>query len=500
VPPMATHPKISFAKYSPLTAGTVVVLAHDDLTFSADAQGAVAHIGDVARTASVAKFKAASGKVLEVLTPGNGPLDRVIVLGLGKTDGTAKINWLNLGGQAAAALASLDTATIMLSSPHVELGADDVAQFALGLRLRSYRFDTYKTKQKDEEKERLEKVTLLVADDVAAKKAWKAIESIAEGVEIARTLVNEPPNVVNPEAFVECASALKEHGVEIDVLDEKKLAKLGLNALLAVGRGSHRESHVVVMRWNGAKNDSAPLVVVGKGVTFDSGGISIKPSASMEDMKGDMAGAACVVGLMHALAGRKAKANVIGLIGVVENMPDANAYRPGDILTSLSGQTIEIVNTDAEGRLVLADVLWYAQDKFKPAAMINLATLTGAVLVALGQEHAGLFSNNDELADRLYNAGKDTDEKVWRLPMGKEFDKLIDSKFADMKNSGGRYAGSITAAQFLQRFVNDVPWAHLDIAGTGMAAVKSDINTSWGSGWGVRLLDRLVSDHYEKGD
>jgi leucyl aminopeptidase len=498
---MATHPKISFTKYASIDTGTVVVLTHDDVTFAPDAQGVAEHIGDVARTASVAKFKAAFGKTLEIITPGDSSLDRIIVLGLGPVEETGKIDWVKLGGHAGSALHAITTATIILASPHLEVEASWAADFALGLRLRSYRFDTYKTNLKDDEKARLEKVSLQVADEAAAKKAWKARESVAEGVEIARTLVNEPANVVFPESFAECAVALKEQGVEVDVLDEKKLAKLGFNALLAVGRGSRRESHVVVMRWKGAKDDSAPLAIIGKGVTFDSGGISIKPSASMEDMKGDMAGAACVVGLMHALAGRKAKANVIGLIGLVENMPGGNAYRPGDILTSMSGQTIEVVNTDAEGRLVLADVLWYAQDKFKPSAMINLATLTGAILVALGQEYAGLFSNNDELAERLYATGTLTDEKVWRLPMGKPYDKMIDSKFADMKNTGGsRNAGSITAAQFLQRFVNDVPWAHLDIAGTGMAAVKSDINTSWGSGWGVRLLDRLVADHYEKGE
>jgi leucyl aminopeptidase len=254
------------------------------------------------------------------------------------------------------------------------------------------------------------------------------------------------------------------------------------------------------MRWNGAngQGDKKPVAFIGKGVTFDTGGISIKPAAGMEDMKGDMAGAACVVGLMHALASRKAKVAAIGAIGLVENMPGSKAQRPGDIVKSMSGQTIEIINTDAEGRLVLADVLWYIQDKYKPAFMVDLATLTGAIMVALGQEHAGLFSNNDELADRLLKAGKETGEKVWRLPLGPAYDKLIDSKFADVKNTGGRHGGSITAAQFLQRFVNKVPWAHLDIAGTGMGSLANDINQSWGSGWGVRLLDRLVADHYEE--
>ena len=334
-----------------------------------------------------------------------------------------------------------------------------------------------------------------------ARAAAAAREAIAEGVELARNLVNEPPNVLFPAEFASRAAGLAKLGVDVDVLDEKAMAKLGMGSLLGVGQGSAKESRLVVMRWNGAKGKakkSPPLAFVGKGVCFDSGGISIKPAAGMEDMKGDMAGAACVVGLMHALASRKAKVNAIGAIGLVENMPDGDAIRPGYILTSMSGQTIEIVNTDAEGRLVLADVLWYVQDKYKPAFMVDLATLTGAIIVALGQEYAGLFSNNDELATRLGAAGVATGEKVWRMPLAAPYDKMIDSKFADVKNTGGRHGGSITAAQFLQRFVNGAPWAHLDIAGVGMGSPSSEINQSWGSGWGVRLLDRLVANHYEK--
>jgi leucyl aminopeptidase len=251
------------------------------------------------------------------------------------------------------------------------------------------------------------------------------------------------------------------------------------------------------MRWNGSKKKRKPVAFIGKGVVFDTGGISLKPGAGMEDMKGDMGGAAAVIGLMHTLAARKAKTNAIGILGLVENMPDGNAQRPGDIVTSMSGQTIEIINTDAEGRLVLCDALWYCQDRFKPEFMINLATLTGAIIVALGHHHAGLFSNDDELSGRLTAAGLKTEEKVWRMPLGPEYDKLIDSKFADMKNTGGRWAGSITAAQFLQRFVNDVPWAHLDVAGTAMGSPQTEINRSWGSGFGVRLLDEFVRTHYE---
>jgi len=297
--------------------------------------------------------------------------------------------------------------------------------------------------------------------------------------------------------FARRAEALADLGLEVEVLEEKALRKLKMGALLGVAQGSPRPPRLVVMQWRGAGNDSAPLAFVGKGVVFDTGGISIKPAAGMEDMKGDMGGAAAVTGLMQALAGRKAKVNAIGIIGLVENMPDGNAQRPGDIVTAMSGQTIEVLNTDAEGRLVLADALWYCQQRFKPKFMIDLATLTGAIMVALGNHHAGLFSNDDELASQLENAGKATDERVWRMPLGPDYDKLIDSKNADVKNIGGRFAGSITAAQFLKRFVNDVPWAHLDIAGTAMGSPKNEYNQSWSSGYGVRLLDRLVADNFE---
>ena len=346
------------------------------------------------------------------------------------------------------------------------------AEFALGARLRAYQFDKYKSKKPDAENgDDREPIALNLAldDSAAGKAAFAAREAVAEGVELARNLVNEPPNVLFPETFAERASQLEKLGVQIETLDVKAMEKLGMGALLAVGRGSARESRLVAMRWRGAKSKkTAPIAFVGKGVTFDTGGISIKPAAGMEDMKGDMAGAACVVGLMHALARRKAKVNAIGVIGIVENMPDGMAYRPGDILTSMSGQTIEVINTDAEGRLVLADALWWVKETAKPKLIIDLATLTGAIIVALGQEHAGLFSNNDELAERLLKAGEATGEAVWRMPLGAAYDKHIDSKVADMKNTGGRHGGSITAAQFLKRFVGDVPWAHLDIAGAAM--------------------------------
>jgi leucyl aminopeptidase len=341
-------------------------------------------------------------------------------------------------------------------------------------------------------------VSLGVSDVEAARRADRASVAIASGVITARNLVNEPPNVLFPEEFATRARDLKKVGLTVEVLDAKALRKLGMNALLGVAQGSRKEARVVVMRWNGGKSGVAPVAFIGKGVTFDTGGISIKPAAGMEDMKGDMGGAACVTGLMQTLAMRRAKVNAVGVIGIVENMPDGNAQRPGDIVTSMSGQTIEIINTDAEGRLVLGDVLWYVKQRFKPQFMIDLATLTGAIIIALGQEFAGMFSNDNELCARLSAAGDRTGEKVWRMPLSRDFDKMIDSKFADMKNTGGRLGGSITAAQFLQRYVDATPWVHLDIAGTAMGSPQTDINKSWGSGWGVRLLDSLVAEHYEK--
>jgi len=492
--------KISFQKLTAPASGVVVVLAGPDLAFGTATAGWTEPLHDtLLRAAAADRFKAKAGASFELLAPAIAGVDRLIVVGV--SDGQEPADWVRLGGQIRGKLPNAAENVVILldaAGGHV-VDADAAADLALGLRLRNYSFDTYKTKKKEDDGEKpLSKITIAVADEAAAKKAWKLKEGLAEGVEIARTLVNEPPNVLTPTEFADRASELKKLGVEVEVMDDKALKKAGFGALLAVGQGSEQESRVVVMKWMGAKDKSEqPIAFVGKGVIFDTGGISIKPGASMEDMKGDMAGAACVVGLMHALASRKAKANIICAIGCVENMPDGKAYRPGDIITGLSGQTIEIINTDAEGRLVLADVLWHVQATYKPKFMIDLATLTGAILVALGVDNAGLFASDDALADNIIKAGKATGETVWRMPLGPEYDKLIDSKFADMKQTGGRHGGSVTAAQFLKRHVNGTPWAHLDIAGTGMGSPPSDINRSWGSGWGVRLLDRLVADAYE---
>ena len=494
--------KVSLAPLSASGADVTVVFTDQDLALGETTAALLEPTdGLLARAAEADGFKGKAYSALDLVAPAGLAISRLLVVGLGKTGESEKPDWVKLGGFVMGKLpAGAAAACLLLEDARGAFDAEAAADVALGLRLRAYSFERYKTRRKEGESEpRSLAVTLAVGNEAATRKALKARDAIADGVILARDLVNEPPNVLFPAEFAARAEQLTKLGVVVDIFDVKDMKKLGMGALLGVGQGSKHDSRMVVMRWNGAKDQKArPLAFVGKGVTFDTGGISIKPSASMEDMKGDMGGAACVVGLMQTLAARKARANVVGAIGIVENMPDGNAQRPGDIVTSMSGQTIEIINTDAEGRLVLADVLWYVQDRFRPQIIVDLATLTGAILVALAQEYAGLFSNNDELSQRLHEAGLRSGERVWRLPLGPEYDKMIDSKFADMKNTGGRHGGSITAAQFLQRFVNETPWAHLDVAGTAMGSVASETNRSWGSGWGVRLLDRLVADNYER--
>ncbi|MFO1123023.1 MAG: leucyl aminopeptidase [Hyphomicrobiales bacterium] len=453
--------------------------------------------GQIARAIKSAGFTGRRDSSLDVVAPGGG-LDRVIVFGVGDPDKLTGLDVEMLGGAIAGSLQGHKAKAATLAadlSPRQVAGADFPALIASGASLRVYSFNRYKSRKP--ESAGLGELTLLTTDAAAATRHFRPLEAVAEGVHLARDLVNEPPNVLHPVEFANRTRALAKQGLKVEVLTPAQMKRLGMGALLGVAQGSAREPRIVIMRWDGGRKGEAPLAFIGKGVTFDTGGISIKPAGGMEDMKGDMGGAACVTGLMLALARRKAKVNAVGAIGLVENMPDGNAQRPGDVVTSMSGQTIAVLNTDAEGRLVLADVLWYVQQRFKPKFMIDLATLTGAILVALGKEHAGLFSNDDVLAQRLSEAGVSTGEKVWRMPLAPEYDKIIDHDVADVKNTGGRFAGSITAAQFLQRFVNKLPWAHLDIAGTAMDAPRSTINPSWGSGWGVRLLDRLVARHYE---
>jgi leucyl aminopeptidase len=501
-------------------ARTLVIFMGKDFAFGAATRRLIGARGEalIKKAAPAVKFKGKALTALDLVAPTRLAAERLVVVGTGDGDGEKEKGQVKnappppppdlagLGGFVMGKLGHAATATVAFDLPRTPKDPPRATtEFMLGMRLRDYRFDPYKTKKnEDGETGGRADIVLAVDDPAAVRREAKGGEAVAAGVLTARSLVNEPANILHPEEFAKRAAALTKLGVEVTVLAEAEMRELGMGALLAVGQGSVHGSRTVIMRWRGAKSakDSAktkakPIAFVGKGVCFDSGGISIKPAAGMEEMKGDMAGAACVVGLMQALAGRKANVDVLGAIGLVENMPGPQAQRPGDIVKSMSGQTIEVINTDAEGRLVLADLLWYVQDKFKPQFIVDLATLTGAILVALGQEHAGLFTNDDELGERLIAAGKATGEKLWRLPLGAAYDKMIDSKFADMKNTGGRHAGSITAAQFLQRFVNGTPWAHLDIAGTGMGSPASEINQSWGSGFGVRLLERLVADHYE---
>jgi leucyl aminopeptidase len=481
--------------------GVLVAFCAEGLKFGPATQRALSPIGDLHRRAAAAdRFTGKNGSTLNIIAPAGLSGPRLVVVGTGKERDLKGRDLIKLGGVAMGAVpATASQATILAEFAAGALKADQIADLALGARLRAYKFDRYKTKRKDDD-ERASKVEInfACANQAAAEKAWAGAAGIADGVVLARDLINEPANVLYPGEFARRASGLRKLGVSVEVLDVAAMKKLGMGALLGVGQGSAHEPKIVVMRWNGGKRGADPIAFIGKGVCFDSGGISIKPAQGMEDMKGDMAGAACVVGLMQAVAARKARVNAVGAIGLVENMPDGRAQRPGDIVTSMSGQTIEVINTDAEGRLVLADVLHYVNKRFKPKFMIDLATLTGAIMVALGQEYAGLFSNDDKLADRLTKAGETTGERVWRMPLGAEYDKIMDSKIADMKNTGGRWAGSITAAQFLQRFVGKTPWAHLDIAGTALGSPQTDINKSWSAGWGVRLLDRLVEDYYER--
>ena len=492
--------KITFIKHSARLEGVIVAVLEDGLKLPEslkvlDKQSG----GQVSRAMKAGQFTAKKDQFLDVVAP-VPRVDRLMLFGAGKPGALSMRETELLGGAVAGQLmaAKCKTATVIsLPTPGKEQKLAEVAaSVASGAKLRNYSFLTYKSK-KPENASRLESLQIASADILAARRAFAVHEAVAEGNHFARDLVNEPANVLTPPEFAARARVLAKAGVKIEVLVPAQMKRLGMNALLGVAQGSSHEARLVVMRWNGGKKGARPVAFIGKGVTFDTGGVSIKPAAGMEDMKGDMAGAACVTGLMLALAKRKAKVNAIGAIGIVENAVDGKAQRPGDVVKSMSGQTIAVLNTDAEGRLVLADVLWYVQNRFKPQFMIDLATLTGAIMVALGKEHAGLFSNNDELAKRLSDAGSATGEKVWRMPLAPEYDKIIDHDVADVKNTGGRYAGAITAAQFLQRFVNQVPWAHLDVAGTAMDSVKSPINQSWASGWGVRLLNQLVADHYE---
>ena len=456
--------------------------------------------GALTRAFAAAKFTGKKGSTCSVLAPGAG-LSRVFAVGLGKAEDLTPFAAEEAGGTLAAALANEAEVAVATGSVAPMLAA----AVAMGACLRSYRFDRYRTKEKPEDKPKLTGLSVLCADPAATAEAWAPMEAVVNGVTLARNLVSEPPNVLFPEEMADRCLALEELGVKVEVFGPKEMDKLGFGMLMGVALGSATEPRMVVMRWNGASKGkgkkagpkSKPLAFIGKGVTFDTGGISIKGAGGMEDMKWDMAGAGAVIGAMAALAGRKAPVDVVGLVGLVENMPSSTAQRPGDVVTSYSGQTVEIINTDAEGRLVLGDVLWYCQERFEPAFMVDLATLTGGIIVSLGHEYAGLFSNNEELAQNLLSTGTAWGEKLWRMPLGDAYDKMLKSEIADMKNVGGRPGGSISAACFIQRFVNGVPWAHLDIAGTAWSTKDGPTTPKGATAFGVRLIDRLVAEHYE---
>ncbi|MFZ4124878.1 MAG: leucyl aminopeptidase [Rickettsiales bacterium] len=449
-----------------------------------------------------ASFTGKAGQSLTLITLSGISHTHVIVIGVGDAKKISTKEVEDAAGHAVSALiaAKVKTGEIIAELPAgAKLDSKDIAAHAaLGAQLKTYRFDKYRTKEKAEDKPQLKSIAVITSKLESAKKAYAPLEALAESIAFTRNIVSEPANIIYPESLAAECKKLAKLGLKVEVLGEAEMKKLGMGSLLGVGQGSVRESQLVIMQWNGGKKSDKPVALVGKGVTFDTGGISIKPSNGMEEMKWDMAGSAAVIGTMRTLAARKAKVNVVGVVGLVENMPDGNAQRPGDVVTSMSGQTIEVLNTDAEGRLVLADALWYTKERFKPQAMIDLATLTGAIIVAIGSSRAGLYANKDKLAEQLHAAGEAVGERLWHMPLGDDYDKLINCDIADMQNiSAGREAGSVTAAQFLQRFVGDTTWAHLDIAGTAWANKPSATIPKGATAFGVRLLNTWIQKHYE---
>lgn len=496
---------VSFTASAPSTSKTTsatAIFVGDDGSISHAKEALGNAAAYVSQSIAAAQFKGKKGETLTLLNPHASP-SHILVIGLGKASEVKKLTVEEAGAAALAAALSakvthLDIAAVAPKA--VKLDAAAIAAYAAsGAKLRAYAFDKYKTKTKAEDKSKLKTITIRTGVVEKAKKHYEPLAALAEAVAFTRDIVSEPANIIYPETLAAQAKTLEKLGVKVEILGEAAMKKLGMGALLGVGQGSVRESQLVVMQWNGGKKGQKPVALIGKGVTFDTGGISIKPANGMEEMKWDMGGSATVIGTLRALAARKAKVNVVGVVGLVENMPDGNAQRPGDVVTSMSGQTIEVINTDAEGRLVLADALWYTQGRFKPECMLDLATLTGAIIVCLGSWRAGLFSNNDKMATALAKSAERVGEPVWRMPLGDEYDKMINCDIADMQNVGeGREAGSTTAAQFLQRFVNDVPWVHLDIAGVAWQnKERFKLAPKGAVGWGVRLLNDWIAENYE---
>ena len=494
--------KVKFTNISMPTTGCLVVLVGENSKLFSTGTLINRKVGNCLKKAmKVSKFTAKKGQILEVLAPNGIKASKITMLGIGNPKKLDFLSAESLGGiliDSANKSSVVNLALIVDEIKDLKIDTTHfAAHLALGAKLGSYRYDKFKTKSKAKDKLTIKSISVMLSIPAEARKIYAPMNHLAASIFVTRDLVSEPANYLNPYTFSLRAKEIKIENLKIEVLPPSKLKDLGMNALLGVAQGSTNEPRVVIYKYSGGKKNQKPLAFIGKGVTFDSGGISIKPSQGMEDMKWDMGGAAVVNGLMLALSQRKAKINAVGIVGMVENMPSGSAQRPGDAVTSMSGQTIEVINTDAEGRLVLADILWYTQKVYKPKLMIDLATLTGAIIVALGDLQAGLFSNNDTLANDLINAGKLVGEELCRFPLSESYDKQINSQIADMKNVGGRGAGSITAAQFLQRFVNNVPWAHLDIAGVTWSNSNRPTVPKGGTGYGVRLLDRFVFEKYE---
>lgn len=454
------------------------------------------------------QFKGKSGDIL-ILNNISSVYPKIVVIGVGNKEECDGLAFETVGGKLWKAAKNFEIGSLAIDILNIKTNSKTkkeelAAHLAMGMTLAAYSFDKYKSKKPDHKETELKKITIVTEKAKEATTLFNTYSAIVDGVYLARDLVNEPPNTLYPVSYVQrIKDELKPLGVEIEVLDEKKMAKLGFGALLAVGQGSARESQTVIMRWNGVatSKSKAPIAFVGKGVTFDTGGISLKPGAEMDLMKMDMGGSAAVVGTMKALAGRKAKVNAIGIVGLVENMPSSNAYRPGDIITSHAGKTIEVLNTDAEGRLVLADILTYIQQTYKPKVVIDLATLTGAIMVALGFEYCGAFSNDDNLWKQVEKSSANTGEKFWRMPLDEAYKKEMESEVADLKNLGslGRYGGACSAAGFLQHFIEDgTQWMHIDIAGTAWWKSDKPTTPKGGTGFGVRVLDDLVKNNFEK--
>lgn len=492
--------KVSFSSLEHIESHTLVLTVAGDNHWGSEGAKLNKKLdGALAKAIAGSSFTGAKEQTLLMSAPPQSEYQQVLLLGLGDPAKIDKITLQQLGGVALAALPLKETKALFFldQHPHFKLALGEAAAaLAFGALLRSYRFDKYRTKLKPELKPKLQQIIVASLAKKEAQKEFSALEKIAAGVFMTRDLVSEPANVIYPESLADACKSLKSLGIKVDVLDEKQIKKLGMGALYGVGQGSAQPPRLVTMTWQGdpKAKDKRPLVYVGKGVTFDTGGISLKPPSGMEDMKWDMAGAGAVIGALKAIAGRKAKVNVVGVVGLVENMPGGKAQRPGDVVTTMSGQTVEVINTDAEGRLVLADAVWYAQEQFNPRFIVDLATLTGAVIVALGREYAGIFSNDDKLCDQLLKASAATDEKLWRLPLSDAYDKHIESPIADMKNTGAAgEAGSAAGAQFIQRFVKKgMAWAHLDIAGMAWQNKDKPICPKGATAFGVRLLDHLA--------